>query len=353
MKTRFYVGSSSGEAKAGLRVFEINSGTGAIRQISQVDDAMDPTYLAVSADGRFLYSTQRMAPNSEGWSGGVAVYAVKGDTLEKVAEHLCAPGAPCHLSLSHNGRQLVWAEYGKAWSGAFAVGDDGLLKGASARVRHTGKGPNPARQEAAHSHCAVTTPDDSRICVCDLGIDQVVVYDAEAKDGALRRIEGAGFRSAPGAGPRHIIFHPTADFAFLLCELDSTMVSLRHLGGGAFEEVGTYTMLPAGFSGETKAAAVKVSPDGRWVLGSNRGCDSVAAYRLDVETGRLDLQAISPLNGSFPRDFEFTPDGRFVVLGHKLSNEVAVYAFDGETGRLAQVANTVSMIKPLCFVFER
>ena len=79
----------------------------------------------------------------------------------------------------------------------------------------------------------------------------------------------------------------------------------------------------------------------------------MAAYSLDAATGRLELKAISKLGGVFPRDFEFTPDGKFIVVGHKLSNEVAVYAFDGAAGELKQTANTIPMIKPLCFVFAR
>ncbi len=353
MKRRFYVGSNCGDAKAGLRVFEINSDTGMIRQLGQVDDAVNPIFLAASANGKFLYAAQQVAPGAEGWTGGVAVYAVKGVNLEKLAEYPCAPTVPCHLSLSHSGRQLVWAEYRNAWTGVFSVGRDGLLGGPQARIQHQGHGPNPARQEAAHCHCAVTTPDDGCICVCDLGLDQVVVYDAEVKDGALHRVEGAGFQSVPGAGPRHLVFHPAADLAFLVTELDSTVVSLRHRGGGALEAIGTYTMLPGWYAGETKAAAIKISPDGRWVLASNRGHDSVAAYSLDAATGRLELKAISKLGGVFPRDFEFTPDGKFIVVGHKLSNEVAVYAFDGAAGELKQTANTIPMIKPLCFVFAR
>lgn len=351
MKRRFYVGSNSGEAGAGLRVFELDMARGAIRQIGQVDDAVNPIFLAASADGKFLYAAQQVAPDPFGWTGGIAVYAVKGAHLEKLAERACAPTVPCHLSLSHGGRLLVWAEYRQAWTGAFEVGADGMLAESGVRIQHTGRGPNPARQESAHCHCAVTTPDDGRICVCDLGIDQVVVYDADVSRGTMVRVDGAGFKTAPGAGPRHLVFHSAADFAFLVNELDSTVVSLRHAGGGALEAVGTYAMLPGGFTGESKAAAIKISPDGRWVLASNRGHDSVAAFWVDAETGRLERRAISKLGGVFPRDFAFSPDGAFIVAGHKLSNEVAVYAFDGATGEMKQVGNTISMVKPLCFVF--
>lgn len=353
MKYHFYVGSNCGDAKAGLRVFDIDSATGEIRQLSQVDEAVNPIYLAASADGKYLYAAQTVAPGADGNTGGVAVYAVRGRELRKLAEYACAPTVPCHISLSHDGNKLVYAEYRNAWAGVFNVGADGLLEGPMAAVHHVGLGPNPVRQEAAHCHCAVMTPDDSRIFICDLGLDRVFVYDSDCGAGTMREIAGEGFSSVPGAGPRHFIFHPTAGLAFLVTELDSTVVSFTYAGGGALNPVGTYSMLPSEFTGETKAAAIKLSPDGKWLLASNRGHDSIAVYAIHLDTGRLERKAVNKLNGVFPRDFEFTPDGKFVVLGHKLSNEVAVYAFDGETGAMQQTANTISMVKPLCFVFAK
>lgn len=353
MKNIFYVGSNCGDAKAGLRVFEIDSETGAIRQLSQVDASTDPIYLTRSADGKFLYVAEKVVPADGVHVGGIAVYSVDGAKLVKLADYSCSLTVPCHVSLSHDGQCLVYAEYRNATAGVFTIKPNGLLDGPVAKLKHTGSGPNPVRQEAAHCHCAITTPDDRRICLCDLGLDKVFVYEADLKKGTMTEVPNAGFKSMPGAGPRHLVFHPTADLAFLVTELDSKVVSLRHLGGGVFEPMGTYSMLPSDFAGETKAAAIKISPDGQWVLASNRGHDSIAAYRVDLESGKLERTCISKLNGVFPRDFEFTPDGKFIVLGHKLSNEVAVYAFDSATGDMRQTANTVPMIKPLCFVFAK
>lgn len=340
-------------AKAGLRVFDIDAKTGEIRQRSQVDDAVNPIYLVESDDGRFLYAAQQVTPDADGVTGGVAVYAVEGPKLGKLAEYPCAPTVPCHISLSHDGRKLVFAEYSQAWVGIFNVKPNGLLEGPVARTQHEGHGPNAARQEAPHPHCAVMTPDDGRLCVSDLGLDRIFVYDADCTNGSLRTVEDAGFASAPGSGPRHLVFHPTAKLAFLVTELDNTVVSLRHDGGGVFSPVKTYPMLPDDFTGTSKAAAIKVSPDGRWLLASNRGHDSIAVYAIDTENGHLERKAINKLNGSFPRDFEFTPNGKFVIVGHQLSNEVAVYTFDDATGIMHQTANTVSMVKPLCFVFAK
>lgn len=351
MKHQFFAGSDCGEAKAGLRVFDVDSDTGEIRQLSQVQEAVNPIYLAASGDGKYLYAAQMVAPGADGSTGGVAVYAVSGWRLEKLAEYACAPTVPCHISLSRDGSTLVYAEYQNAWAGVFAVRAGGLLEGPIAAVHHVGHGPNAERQEAAHCHCAVLTPDDRRLCVCDLGLDRVFVYDAECRQGLMREIPGEGFVSRPGAGPRHLMFHPAAPLAFLVTELDSTVVSFRYAQGGLLNLVDTYPLLPGDFTGDSTAAAIKISPDGKWLLASNRGHDSITVFAIDEDSGRLERKAVNKLTGKCPRDFEFAPDGKFVVLGHQLSNEVAVYSFDSATGIMQQAANTIPMIKPLCFVF--
>ncbi|NLB69188.1 MAG: lactonase family protein [Lentisphaerae bacterium] len=354
MKKLFFAGSANGEAPAGLRVFEFDTASGAIKEVNRVEKSENPGYLAISSNGLRLYAAQQVAPGANGWRGGIVVYKVEGAELEKLAEYSCAPSVPCHISLSNDGKKLAWAEYSGAWAGVFDIDGSGLLSGTACQVNHEGSGPNKSRQEAAHCHYAAFTPDDATVCICDLGIDRVVCYSRDCQDGKMVEVEGAGYTTKPGAGPRHMAFHPNGKFVFLLNELDSTLVSLRNLGGGALTEIGTYPTLPRGFIGESKSAAVKVSPNGKWVLASNRGNDSIAAFLIDEATGQLERTAVSPLTGRFPRDFEFSPDGKFVVVGHKLSDEIAVYSFDDFAGELERTKNVYrDMVKPLCFVFAK
>ncbi len=354
MKKVLFVGSSNNDAPAGLRVFEFDCAGGALAEAGRVEDAVNPIYLALSADGTRLYAAQKLEAGAAGGrQGGIVVYAVDGKSLSKLGEWPCAPTVPCHVSISRDGRRLYYAEYSNAHAGVFNIAADGMLEGPVAEVQHKGGGPNKARQDAAHCHYAAEPAGGGVVCVCDLGIDRVVCYKADCEAGAMREVAGAGFRSAPGAGPRHMAFHPGGKFAFLLNELDSTVVSLRDSGGGVFSEVCTVTALPSGFDGESKAAAIKISPDGKWVLASNRGHDSIAAFAFDAVSGAIEMRALNKLGGEFPRDFEFSPDGAFVVVGHKLSDEIAVYAFDAATGGMAQTKHAFAMRRPLCFVFAR
>lgn len=355
MKYTFFAGSNCGGALRGLRVVSFDAATGSFEELSSVDDARDPIFFEQSADGSFLYVAEDVsesAPDAKR-PGGVSVYLVARDnSLARIASYALATTVPCHLSLSPDGRFLAWAEYRNANAGVMAVGEDGLLT-PLASVHHEGRGPNPVRQEAAHCHFAAFTPDMSRLLVCDLGLDRVFSY--ELSGGELARRAGEDYVSAPGSGPRHLAFLPGSDLAFLVTELSSEVVSLRLRPGAAPVEIcRRSTLPPGGCSVPTKAAAIHFSPAREWLLASNRGHDSIAAFRVDAKTGALEAGPVSGLTGRFPRDFAFVPDGSFAVIGHKLSNEVAAYRFDSRTGALERAGGSLSgMEKPLRFAFAK
>ena len=343
---QFFVGSDNGGEPAGLRAFGIDCESGAINEVARAD-AQSPIYLALSKDGRFLYAAQRA---DGALPGAVASYAVNADgSLRFINEIPCAPSVPCHISLSENpaGRYLFFAEYSYGTAGVLRIREsDGALEKLTCALEHSGAlGPNKSRQDRPHCHCIVQAADGF-VFVCDLGLDKVVAYSFDSRDGILRHCE-SDFQSVAGSGPRHMIFNADNTRAYLLNELDSTLTALDYSGGGVLRASQTLSTLPPDFAGETKAAAVKISPCGKWVLASNRGHDSIAAFRIGAT---LNAPIISKLGGRFPRDFEFAPDGNFVIVGHKLSDEFAVYRFDSDSGALTQTENAFKMRKPLCFV---
>ncbi len=355
MKRTFFAGSNCGDALRGLRVVSFDSDTHGFTEIASIDDSRDPIFFEQSADGNFLYVAENVSETAPDAArpGGVSVYLVARDnSLARIASYALAPTVPCHLSLSPDGRYLAWAEYRNANVGVMAIGDDGLLAPLDS-AHHEGHGPNPVRQEAAHCHFAAFTPDMSRLLVCDLGLDRIFSY--ELSENRLVHRADEDYVSAPGSGPRHIAFLPGTDFAFLVTELSSEVVSLRLRRGAAPEEICRRTMLPeGGCDVVTKAAAIHLSPARGWLLASNRGHDSIAAFRVDAKTGMLESGPISKLTGRFPRDFAFTPDGAFVIVGHKLSNEIASYRFDSRTGALERTEGTLGgMEKPLRFAFAK
>ena len=234
-------------------------------------------------------------------------------------------------------------------------------------------GPRKDRQQKAFAHQTFYTPDGKLMGVCDLGCDRVNFYDYKKPGGLEKPV--ITLKADPGDGPRHAIFSNDGKFLFVVNELSSTVTSYAvakgttNLVGASFQDargrvgdaslpftrIGKWSMLPEGCAlkeTETKAAAIKLTADGKILMASNRGHDSIAFYAVN-DDGTLTLKNVAKLTGKFPRDFELMPGEKFMVVGHKMSNEIQVYAFDREKCELKAVGEPIPCWRPLCFKFEK
>lgn len=352
MNVLAYIGCYTDEKKTGIHIFEADTESGAFHPVGCVTGIENAIYLTLNKARTRLYAGLGLpALGAPGKNGAVAAYALQGDTLQPLNHKPIGVTPPCYVALDPAERALVFAEYTNAVSGVFELDADGRLADTPpATVTHTGCGPDPKRQEKAHAHCAEVSPDGRHLCVCDLGIDRVKVYDFPARAAGLKEIPARAIASAGGAGPRHLLFHSNRRTAYLLHELNNTISSFLYTGD-AFVHVQTIAMLPPDFTEYSKASALKLSADGRRLFGSNRGHDSIAAYDIDPETGKMDLLAISRLAGASPRDFEFMPGEKFVLLGHENSNALMSYAYDRATGRLTPAHGPFALYRPVCVKF--
>jgi len=354
MKYITYVGSYTGkDQNRGLRIWESDAETGSFREIRAYTDMESPTYMALTRDGSRLYTVMGSAAFGPGGkNGGLRAYAVKGDALELLNEvptggHTIA----CHLALAPDEKSLVFAEYSHGTCGKVALAADGSIAGPAILAQHTGDGPNKPRQDKAHPHCSIVTPDGRYQLVVDLGIDEIRAYDFARKD-AMTAVPAASIHTLPaGAGPRHVIFHPNGKFLFVVFELTNLVSSYRYTGSG-FEHVQTCALLPTEFSDFSKAAAIKLSEDGTQLFCSNRGHNSITAFNLDPATGKMEFLANTRLDGEYPRDFEFMPGGRFCLIGLKESWRVSSYAYDKATGKFFEVKRQDAVYRPLFFTFK-
>jgi 6-phosphogluconolactonase len=190
-------------------------------------------------------------------------------------------------------------------------------------------------------------PVTGDILVTDLGSDTVRVYALD-RDGRLIANIAASLDAFPGAGPRHLAFHPDGRHVFVVNELDSTVCVLRR-EDDAFVMTHRVPTWPSGQGGQNLAGAIRVSPSGRHVLVSNRGHDSLAVLRFDQDASALSLAGITPDVGECPRDFIVTPDGRHVIVAGQDNDQLASYQFDDETGALSILHATVAPT-PVCLV---
>lgn len=335
-----------------LHVLACETETGAAKIVQSVKGLQGTTYFQQSPDGRWLYSVVGEKRDAKSVSWAVR-FPIGADGLlgavERLAELPCE--APCHVSLSPDGSRVFAAAYLSAT--VVSLKADGTdLK--SYVFPDDDVGPNAKRQKKAYAHFTFLTPDGARLGVVDLGCDRIRFFDPVtlAVDPSLE------IKADRGDGPRHAVWSKDGRFLFVLNELGSSVTSYA-FDGTSFVKVGKWSMLPDGFNrweadGETlatKAAAIKLTADGRILMASNRGHDSIAFFAVDGATGQLTRRNVAKLTGRFPRDFALMPGERFMVVGHKMSDEIQVYRFDRAACALVPIGAPVPCWRPLCFAF--
>ena len=255
--------------------------------------------------------------------------------------------SPAHLSLAPGGKWAVAANYDGGSVAVLPRGETGLGHPVTV-VRHSGSGPDPERQSAPHPHQVVFDPVSGLVLVTDLGADAVFFYTLDDGTGALSERSDLRYRTEPGAGPRHLAFHPSGEHLFLVNELANTVEVLSR-NGEKFARSHQAATLPPDFTGTSLAAAVKVSPDGRTVVVSNRGHDSLAVFRFDDDAPHLIPAGWQSSHGSQPRDIEFSADGNALYVANQDSDSIAVFS-TGESAAGFVHAYDVAAPTPVCVV---
>ena len=355
------VGCNTGSPdKDALKVLECDTETGAAKIVQSVNGCEGTTYYQISKDGKSLYSV--FAEKVDNKSNGALVkFALDGHRIgemTRLAGLSCE--TPCHVALSPDESVMSVAVY---WSGIYGVMALDSLQLTTAALPNDAVGPRKDRQQKAFAHQTFYTPDGKLMGVCDLGCDRVNFYDYKKPGGLEKPV--VTLKADPGDGPRHALFSNDGKFLFVVNELSSTVTSYKvepptpPLTNSSthqlpqFTRIGKWSMLPEGCTlkeTETKAAAIKLTADGKILMASNRGHDSIAFYAVN-EDGTLTMKNVAKLTGKFPRDFELMPGEKFMVVGHKMSNEIQVYAFDREKCELKAVGEPIPCWRPLCFKF--
>jgi len=347
------VGCSTGSPdKEALHVLECDTETGAAKIVQTVKGPQGTTYFQVDGEGKSLYSAI-----GENGRGVIVKFALDGHAIGEMTRLAVLPcETPCHVSLTPDGTRVAFAAYSSATCGT--VGTDG--KDLRTFVfPDDDMGDNRNRQQKAFAHQTFHLDPSGvgrgEMGVVDLGCDRVWFFDPKT----MERRKDLSIKADRGDGPRHALFLPGGrnKVLYVVNELDSS-VSQYAFDGAKFALLGKASMLPDGFNRwaadganlVTKAAAIKTTADGKVLMASNRGYDSIAFYDVGPN-GKLALRNIAKLRGKFPRDFELMPGEKFVVVGHKMSNEIQVYAFDREKCTLTPVGAPIPCWRPLCFKF--
>jgi len=347
-----YVGTYTDGDSRGIYRLELDLGSGALTAVGEPAPAADPSFLALHPEGRFLYAANELGEGPEDQSGTVSAFAIDpaSGALTLLNRQPSGGASPCHLAVDPTGRYALVANYHSGSVAVLPIGKDGRLAPASARVQHEGHSVHE-RQKTPHAHWIDLDPTDRFALVADLGLDQILSYRLDDA-GRLTRHEAGTARLRPGAGPRHVAFHPDGRRAYVIDEIDSTVsVFAYDADTGRFESRQVVSTLPEGYSGRNATAEIAVHPSGRFVYGSNRGHDSIAVFAVDEETGDLRPEGHVPSGGRTPRNFAIEPGGRFLLAANQGSDTVAVFRISERDGSLEPVGEPVHVPRPVCVLF--
>ncbi len=312
----------------------------------------NPSFLALHPNGRVLYAANEVDRFGGRPSGAVSAFSIDPATgdLTLLNQQASEGGGPCHLTVDRAGRNLLVANYGSGTVAVLPIETDGRLRPASSVQQHRGSGPNKARQAGPHAHGVYFDPAGRFLLASDLGADRIFVYAYDAAKGTLTPHGEAAL--APGSGPRHLAFDPSGRHVYAIDELASTITVLDYdATSGALRTVQSVPTVPAGFTGTNTTAEVAVSPDGRFVYGSNRGEDTIVVFSVDKASGQLTPAGRVPAGGKTPRHFALDPAGRFLVVAHQDSGSLASFRLDAGSGVPAPSGGKAAVSKAVCVLF--
>lgn len=347
----FYVGTYTNGESQGIYLCELNANTGAIENLGLAGECKNPSFLAIRPDGRFLYAVSEVSDGPERGAGGLAAFAIDPQTrrLTRLNEQSSHGRGPCHVVLDKSGRHALVANYGGGSVAVLPIGDDGKLGAATSAVQHQGKSVNPDRQEGPHAHSIYVSGDQRFALVADLGLDKVLVYRFDPAAGTLVANDPAAADLPPGAGPRHLAFHPSERWVYVINELANTVTAFRYdAERGALKSLQTVGTLPEGTTVDNTTAEIVVHPSGRFLYGSNRGDDSIATFAIDESTGRLTPLGNHSTGGKTPRSFAIDPSGRWLLAANQGSGTITVHPIDPETGKLEATEHVARVPSPVC-----
>lgn len=350
-----YVGTYTNGKSKGIYGLYIDLKTGQLEQAELFAKLGNPSYLAVERNSKYLYSVLETEIINGKQSGAVGSLKIDKTTgkLEPINRQTVMGATPCHVCIDNAGEYLLTANYEEGFLTLFPIYSDGSIGLPLSSVYHNGSGPDIERQEGPHTHFVTFTPDEKYICAVDLGIDKIMVYRMDKETGTLIPAIEPSISLKSGSGPRHMEFHPDGSFAYLVNELSSDIIVFKYSPDyPLLSELQHISALPARYTGTNYCAAIHISPDGNFLYVSNRGHDSIAIFRIDKASGRLELIGHTNTYGNFPRDFSIDPAGKFLVVANQNSDNIVSFAIMQDSGKLEQIGCGIEVPSPVCIKFS-
>lgn len=345
------VGTYTSGASKGIYSFRFSAETGDLRPLASPAETVNPSYLVVSPDKRFVYAVNELYGCGD-QEGAVSAFHFdpNSGSLTFINKVSSVSDDPCYVSLSSDGKNLFVANYSSGNLTALAVKPDGSIAGPVEALCHIGNGPNSERQKSAHVHMVLPSPDHGFLFATDLGVDRVYAYRLalENQTFPLQPAEPPFATVTAGAGPRHLLFTNDGRFLYLIEEMGEALVVFKR-DGPHLDAIQTVRVAQKEWPGDTGAAALHLSPDGKFLYASNRAnANELMIYSVDLQAGTLKQVGQQSSLGNKPRDFCIDSTGKFLLVANQDSDNLVIFKRNLETGALASTGKGAEVGSPVC-----
>ena len=347
-KKLLLVGTQTSGTSKGIYAYAFDSATGELTQTGLAAETENPTFLALAPNGKTL-----IAANELDHIGAVSSFILdrNGSILTKINQVSAKGGGTCHVSVDHTGRAAFAANYGGGSAVSFTLSPKGQLSPAVSFFQYTGNGLKP-QQNGPHAHRVTISPDNRFLLVNDLGLDMIHIYRLDASTANLVANEPSQWKSAEGAGPRALLFHPNGKLAYCVNELDSTVNVLSwDASAGSLTTLQTASYLPEGHQGPSAPSDIVIDKQARFAYVANRLDDFMVSFTISPTDGKLTMIERTSCGGTVPRHIALDPTEGWLLVANETSDNIAVIARDKKTGRLANTSKSFPLSRPQCLVF--
>jgi 6-phosphogluconolactonase len=341
-----YVGSYNNKETPGIYQMAFNTNSGAMRLLENISDAFNPSFLAVDNENNKLYAV------SEHAVGSLLSYDIDkvSKSLRRLNEQMTLGADPCHVTYDNTKKIIITTNYSGGSISVYPIASDGAIGNLSQHLTYSGHGICPDRQEMAHPHSTWISLSNKWLFMNNLGEDKIYIYQLDATNAKLTLHDTVEVR--PGAGPRHSVFHPNGHYFYVINELNNTITVYNfNDNNGSIAYSQTVSTLPDTFKGNSICADIHVTPDGKFLYGSNRGHDSIAMYAIG-SNGLLNTIGFKSTNGEIPRNFSIDPSGKFLIAANQETNNIVSFKINPISGELNETGHEIQVpSKPVCIKF--
>ncbi|MEP6746284.1 MAG: lactonase family protein [Bacteroidota bacterium] len=349
--TYLFVGTYTDQIPAkGIYVYKMNPASGTLTEVGTGEDVTNPSFLTIAPNGQYLYActdTRMVVP------GSISSFEIDSSTghINFINKQSSDGANPVYLTVDKSNKFVIAGNYTEGNVAVFNINSNGSIKPAVQTIQFTGNSINKERQEKAHIHSTVFSPNYEYVYLPDLGSDKIHVCKFNAGNSKLlTAMDNLTVKTVPGSGPRHMVFHPNKKFAYCIEEMGGT-VSVYSYSNGKLAPV-QRIMSNAKNATEYSSADIHISPDGLFLYTSNRIENTISVFSINKD-GKLKIVGHQSTMGDVPRNFTIDPAGNFLLVANQASNNIVVFKRNSKTGLLRKTGIQIRVPSPSCLQMRK